>query len=193
MLLSTGCGTIDEVDRAVDWVGDEVGADALAERLVLMHCVSAYPTPAEEANVRSVPFLAGRYPIPIGYSNHVIGPEACYAAIALGARVIEVHFTDRKEGREFRDHALSFEPADFATLVATARRIDATLGAFGKEPQPCERASRDANRKGVVAARDLVMGTVLKPEDLMYARPATEFSASELPGFSSSTVCGRCQ
>lgn len=180
VIISTGTGTTEEIDRAVGWVRDEIGGADLAERLVLMQCVSAYPTPVGEANAAAVPFLRARYGVPVGYSNHVIGPEACYAAIALGASVIEVHFTDRKEGRSFRDHALSFEPADLRDLVEKAPRIRAAVGEGGKAPQPCEAGSVKAIRKGIVAARDLAAGTVLTRDDLMFARPATEFSSGEI-------------
>src|SRR5690606_24641453 len=162
------------------WVRDEIGGADLGERLVLMQCVSAYPTPVGEANAGAVPFLRARYGVPVGYSNHVIGPEACYAAIALGASVIEVHFTDGREGRDFRDHALSFEPADLRDLVEKAPRIRAAVGEGGKAPQPCEAGSVKAIRKGIVAARDLAAGTVLTRDDLMFARPATEFSSGEI-------------
>lgn len=181
VILSTGDGTMDEIERAVGWVRDEVGEAALPERLILMHCVSAYPTPIGEANVRSVPYLRERFCLPVGYSNHVLGGEAVLAAVALGAQVIEVHFTDRKEGREFRDHAMSFEPAELAGLVASVFRVRASLGEYDKRPMPCEAPVIDAIRKGVVAARDLDAGTVLGADDLAYARPATEFPAHELP------------
>lgn len=181
VVMSTGLGTIEEIDRAVGWLEDEVGSENLRDRLVLMHCVSAYPTPMEQANVRSVPFLAERYGVTVGYSNHVIGPEACLAAVALGARVLEIHFTDQKTGREFRDHALSMESEDLKMVIDMAGRIDASLGRYGKSQMPCELENKLAVRKGVVAARDLAAGTVLTRDDLMYARPATEFTADQLP------------
>ncbi len=181
VVLSTGCGTLDEVDSAVGWMKQVVGAADLPERLVLMHCVSAYPAPVEQANVLSVPFLRERYNVPVGYSNHVIGPEAIYAAVALGACAIEVHVTDRREGRSFRDHALSMEPAELSALVKTVRTIKASLGRREKIVQAAEAPLRDAIRKGVVAARDLPAGTVLRDDDLMYARPATEFAAAQRP------------
>ncbi|MBX9846240.1 MAG: N-acetylneuraminate synthase family protein [Xanthobacteraceae bacterium] len=181
VILSTGCGTLEEIDRAVEWVKAEVGAAALPERLVLLHCVAAYPVPIEQANVLSVPFLRERYRVPVGFSNHVIGPEAIYAAVALGACVIELHVTDRREGRTFRDHALSMEPAELAALVTTVRAIKTSLGKSGKTVQASELALRDAIRKGVVAARDLPAATSLRDDDLMYARPATEFTALERP------------
>jgi N,N'-diacetyllegionaminate synthase len=186
LILSTGAATVEEIDRAVTWIDAETENVPISERLVLMHCVSAYPAPIEEANLRAIPYLAERYEVKVGYSNHVIGHEACFAAIALGAAVVEVHFTDRKSGRDFRDHELSFEPDDLAELVRRAPLIRSSLGQKGKPPQPSEEAGRALIRKGVVAARDLAAGRALSGDDLAYARPATEFAAAQLP-----TLIGR--
>ena len=180
VILSTGLGTVDEIDAAVGWIREEVGAGELAERLLLMHCVASYPAPLAEANLRSIPFLAKRYGVYVGYSNHVIGPEACHGAIALGACALEVHVTDRKSGREFRDHQLSFEPHELKRLVEVAGSMRRAIGIFGRPRLPCEEANVAAMRKGVVAARDLAPGTKLSREDLMYARPATNFAAADL-------------
>jgi N-acetylneuraminate synthase/N,N'-diacetyllegionaminate synthase len=181
VILSTGNAALEEIDRAVDWCASEIGRDRLPERLALLHCVSAYPAPIEQANVRTVPFLKARYGLTTGYSNHVLESEAVLAAVALGAQIVEVHFTDRKSGREFRDHALSFEPAELAALVRSVDLVRTSLGEDGKRIQPAEAPLRQAIRKGVVAARDLAAGTVLQDADLMYARPATEFAAAERP------------
>lgn len=181
VVLSTGIATVEEIDRAIGWVRDEVGEDQLRDRLIVTHCVSAYPTPLEEANVLSVPFLAEHTGLRIGYSNHVSEPEACYAAVALGACVLEVHFTDQKTGRTFRDHALSMEPDELRHLIATVPRIRASLGSYSKERMPSELGNLLAVRKGVVAARDLAADTVLTADDLMYARPGDQFPASALP------------
>lgn len=180
VIISTGDASIDEIDQAVEWARAEAGA-GLSDQLAVLHCVSAYPAPMAQANLLSIPFLKQRYGLTTGYSNHVLGPEACYGAVALGAQIIEVHVTDRREGREFRDHALSFEPAELSALIGCVRRLTSALGTLGKEVQESERAIRAAIRKGVVAAHDLAAGAVLTREDLMYARPATEFAAAELP------------
>jgi N,N'-diacetyllegionaminate synthase len=180
VILSTGTATLDEVDRAVGWVRDEIDDDDLRQRLVLLHCVSAYPTPIEQANLLSVPFLAERYGIHSGYSNHVIGRDAVLGAIALGADVIEVHFTDQKEGRTFRDHQLSFDADDLHQLCEIAPKMRRARGVRGVVRQPCETGSAAAMRKGVVAARAIPAGTVLRREDLMFARPATEIPAAEV-------------
>jgi len=180
MILSTGLGTVEEIDQAVDWVRDESGDSSLADRLVLLHCISAYPTPMAEANLLSVPFLAERYDVPVGYSNHVPGIDACLAAVALGAQVIEAHFTDKKTGRTFRDHELSLEPDEMAELVRRAPAFKASRGTWGKSRQPSELPLLDLVRKGLVAAHDLSAGHELARDDLMYARPATGFEAADM-------------
>jgi N-acetylneuraminate synthase/N,N'-diacetyllegionaminate synthase len=100
--------------------------------------------------------------------------------VALGARIVEVHFTDRRAGRSFRDHQLSFEPDELAALVKAIRAVAACLGQYGKTRAEAELPSLRAVRKGVVAARNLAAGTVLTGDDLMFARPASEFAASEI-------------
>lgn len=181
VIISTGNATVEEIDRAIGWCRDEIGEAWLQDHLVLMHCVSAYPTPLEQANVLSVPYLKQRYDLTTGYSNHVIEPEAVLAAVALGAQVVEIHVTDRKAGREFRDHAMSFEPDEVQALVKSMHRVRASLGSVGKIIQECERPLRELIRKGLVASQSLMAGVVLTADHVMYARPATKISASELP------------
>jgi N,N'-diacetyllegionaminate synthase len=179
VLLSTGNATIEEVDAAVGWVRDEVHDVPLNERLVLLQCTSSYPAPIEEANVATIPMLRARYQVPVGFSNHVMGPAACLAAVALGACLLEVHFTDQKEGRTFRDHQLSMTVQELSSLIETARLIRAALGSPEKSIQPSERGHSLDIRKGLVAARDMVEGTILSDDDLSYARPAIYFRSSQ--------------
>jgi len=180
IIISTGAATIEEIDQAVAWVQEEVGKENIKERLILMHCVSAYPTPIEQANILSIPFLKERYGLNIGYSNHVVGINACLAAVALGACIIEVHFTDQKEGRSFRDHAISFNKDDLRNFISTAKEIKKSLGVYDKRLQPCEAENISLIRKGIVAAKNIKAGTKLSLDDLMFARPATEFQSSEI-------------
>jgi N,N'-diacetyllegionaminate synthase len=181
VILSTGNSTVEEIEQALVWCREEIGDEGLRERIALLHCVSAYPAPIEQANLLSIPFLRQRFGLITGYSNHVLGTEAVLAAVALGARIVEVHVTDRREGREFRDHAMSFEPPELANLIVSVRKVVSSLGKPGKPLQPSELVIRVAMRKGVVAARNLAADTVLTRDDLMYARPASEFPAAELP------------
>lgn len=187
VILSTGGGTVEEVDLAVDWIRTS-GCGPLADRLVLFHCVSLYPASIEQVNLRSIPFMAARYDVTVGWSNHVIGPEACLSAVAIGAQVVEVHLTDRKAGRSFRDHQLSFEPNELGDLIARIKRVKSSLGTLSKAPQPDEGPVRPVMRKGIVASCDIAKGTVLEVKHMSYARPATEFLASELPLLVGATV-----
>ena len=180
IILSTGLGVEAEIDRAVAWVRDEVGDHRLSSSLILLHCVSAYPTPLEQTNVRSVPYLATRYGIQVGYSHHAVELEPCLSAVALGASVVEVHFTDCKYGREFRDHALSVEAEELSRLVDMIRKIRTSLGDLNKERQECEQPLLEVARKGIVAACDLEVGTVIEKHHVMFARPATDFPADSL-------------
>lgn len=179
MIVSTGNATVSEIDLSMKWCAEEKG-DAFKDQVALLHCVAAYPTPIEQSNILSVPFLRNRYGLTTGYSSHVIGPEAVFAAVALGAQIVEVHFTDSRENRTFHDHLLSCDPDDLRALVASVGRIKACLGRYGKELVPAEEPLRPLMRKGVVAARALAAGTILKREDLMFARPATEIPAAEI-------------
>lgn len=180
IIISTGGSTVHEIDQAVKWVENEVGSENLGKRLILMHCVSAYPTPIDEANILSIPFLRDRYEITVGYSNHVIGKEACYAAVAQGANIIEIHFTDNKYKREFRDHELSFDQNDLLSFINTAEKIKESLGRYEKKPQPCEKDNILLIRKGLVASRDVLKGQILMRSDIKYARTSVEYRSDQI-------------
>ncbi len=187
VIISTGSATLEEVDQAVSWMKDEVGENNLKDRLIIMQCICAYPTPVEQANVRTVPFFKERYGLFTGYSNHIIGMNAALAAVAVGADVIEVHFTDQKEGRDFRDHSLSFDEKDLGEFVACARDIRSALGSQEKTIQPCE-LDPALVRKGIIAAHDLEAGSVLTEADLMFARPADEIPSGEISSLIGKTL-----
>ena len=180
LVISTGLGLPEEIDRTLRWVQEEIGSVPLQDRVVLLHCITSYPTPLEQANLNSIPYLRDRYGVHVGYSDHTLGLTACRAAVALGATVIEKHFTDQNEGRAFRDHELSADPEDLKLLVEEVKAIRGALGTWGKHRAECELPNLNAVRKGVVAARDLGVGIVLSRQDLMYARPATAYSADQI-------------
>ena len=150
IILSVGGGNSEEIYQAVEWAKESSGLDSLKDRLVLMHCVSAYPVPIEEANLENINWLKNNFDLTIGYSNHVIGPTACYTAVALGANIIEVHFTDKKTDRTFRDHALSFEPKDLRDFISIAHKIRYSLGSYGSFRPDSETKNLSSMRKGVV-------------------------------------------
>lgn len=176
LVLSTGACDWADVDRAVRTL--RAGA---AARITLLHCVSAYPPPDAEANLRVIPALRERYAdCLVGYSDHTVGADAAGAAVALGAALIEKHLTLSCQD-EGPDHAASAEPAPFAELVRTVRRVETLLGDGRKRRMPCE----PVIGRSVVAARFLPEGHELRPEDLAFRRPGRglrPFAASELLG-----------
>jgi N,N'-diacetyllegionaminate synthase len=138
--------------------------------LALLHCVVSYPTVAADASLSAIRDLA-TLGCTVGYSDHTIGISAAVLSVALGARVIEKHFTLDKNQSDFHDHKLSADPADLAELVQRVREAETLIGRGGKRVLPCEKAVRERVRRGIAAARDLAAGTVLAPADLTWVRP----------------------
>ena len=180
VLLSTGMSTLVEVEAAVDVVRG-AGCDALA----LLHCVSSYPAPMDESNLRAIATLAERFGVPIGYSDHTLGSAASLGAVALGASLLEKHVTlDR--GLPGPDHAASLVPGELADLIGSIRAVESALGDGVKRPMPSEVSNRRDVRRSLAAAADLPAGTVLEPAMLTALRPGTGISPSERD-----TVIGR--
>ena len=173
VLLSTGMATLAEVEAAV-----AVLAAAGCRDIALLHCVSAYPAPAGQANLRAIVTLAERFDVPVGYSDHTVGNGAALAAVALGARLIEKHLTlDRSLPGP--DHAASLEPAELDELVRQVREVEAMLGDGLKRPMPCEEGNRTVVRRSLAAARDLPAGTTVAVDMLTALRPATGISPAD--------------
>jgi N-acetylneuraminate synthase/N,N'-diacetyllegionaminate synthase len=166
VLLSTGMSYLGEVDDAV-----RVLRDAGCRELALLHCVTSYPTRAEDANLRAMRTMADAFGVPVGFSDHTEGLAVAVAAVALGACVLEKHLTLNRS-LPGPDQAASLEPAEFHTLVAEVRAVEAALGDGRKQPAQREAANRPIVRRSVAAAVDLPAGTVLRREMLCALRPA---------------------
>lgn len=169
VILSTGASTTAEVDESVGWIRDE-SAGHEANTLTLLHCVSSYPAPIESANLLSIPFLEQRYALPVGFSSHFRETEVLFGAVAVGACLIEVHVTDKSEGREFRDHALSIEVHTLPRLIRKLRQMSLARGRQAKYLQECELEFRKSSRRRAVAARDLVRDQTLSVSDVDWVR-----------------------
>lgn len=172
MIISSGLAdlaTIRAAKVAVERVWAGMGeSDA---KLAVLHCVSAYPAPPAEANLLAIPYLKQKLGCAVGYSDHTIGNEAATLSVALGARIVEKHFTKSKTHSTFRDHQLSADAADLKALIEHIRRAETMLGIAGKRIQECERDAILASRRSIVAARDLPLGAVVTYEDLAWTRP----------------------
>jgi sialic acid synthase SpsE len=139
-----------------------------------------------EANLRAIPYLEERFSIPVGYSDHTLGILACQTAVALGACVIEKHFTYRKENQSFRDHALSADPAEMKKLVANIRLIEKSLGKYGKEVAECEKGNRVEMRRSLAICKGLAKGDLITEDAIILLRPATGIPPERL-----SSIVGR--
>ncbi|NJB67091.1 sialic acid synthase SpsE [Desulfobaculum xiamenense] len=167
VLLSTGLADLAAVRRSIGIIRQERSCDG---GIAALHCVSAYPTPPEQANLRAVTTLAGLGVTP-GYSDHTLGIAAAILAVACGARIVEKHFTIDRNFSDFRDHALSADPADFARMVGRIREAEIMLGTGLKELQHCEAGNLDAFTRSVVAACDLEAGSRIGWEHIDWVRP----------------------
>lgn len=175
LLLSTGMADEHEIEQALQVIAAEGNPP-----LVLLHCISMYPTPDAETNLRRIVALRERFGTLVGFSDHTKGDTACLAAISLGACVIEKHVTlDRS--RVGPDHRFSSDPSEFERLVAGIRRVESQLGKGGLEPSPGEAQSRKDFRRSVVASRDIPAGTVLTREMLRLKKVGKGLHPRELP------------
>jgi N,N'-diacetyllegionaminate synthase len=174
VVLSTGMGNFDEIVRAVDAVRDE-GND----RIVLLHCVSNYPARQEEMNMRCLPELRKRFKLPVGLSDHTIDHLSAIVATALGATMIEKHFTlDRK--LPGADNAMSIEPHELRELKQATVNVGKILGDGKRKLQPSEAPVKKTARRSLVARRDIEPGTVLSAEMFSVKRPGTGIPAEDL-------------
>lgn len=172
MIVSTGISGQAEIQEAVDRVSAVWRANGANEDLALLHCVVSYPAPPDQANLGAIKTLSGTFPgQTVGYSDHTMGLDAAVAAVAMGARVIEKHFTLANDYSDFRDHQLSANPGDMSELVRRIRAVEAMAGDGALGCLDCERDLVTPVRRSIAAARDLPAGHVVETADLMWIRP----------------------
>ena len=165
LLVSTGMAMLDEVGSAVEAIRSSGAPD-----LALLHCVSSYPAPDEEANLRAMDTLREAFSVPVGYSDHGVTTDVALAAVARGADLLERHLTlDRKLPGP--DQALSLEPGDMADLVRRIRVVEQALGDGIKRPQGSEVENLVVVRRSIVAARSMEAGEMLDEAALDVKRP----------------------
>lgn len=172
IILSSGASSLDQVKTTERFISDQWRRQGIASELAILHCVSSYPVPPAQANLRAIACLRETFPCTIGYSDHTEGIEACLLAVGLGAQIIEKHFTLDKNFSDFRDHRLSADPSEMKVLVERLRAAEAMLGAPAKGVQPCEEAMALAIRRSIVACSDLPAGHRISAGDLTWVRPA---------------------
>ena len=174
LIVSTGMSSLEEVKSAVAVIRKTGNRD-----LVLLHCVSAYPADAADANLRAMQTLSTAFGVPVGYSDHTLGIEVSLAAVAIGACVIEKHFT-LDCTLPGPDHRASLEPGELSVLVRGVRTVEVALGHGRKEPALSEADTAAVARKSIVTACDIPAGTRVTRKLIVMKSPGTGLPSSLL-------------
>jgi N,N'-diacetyllegionaminate synthase len=172
VLLSTGMANLGEIEAAINVV-EQAGTPR--DRITVLHCTTEYPTPMEDVNLRAMVNIGKAFGVSVGYSDHTPGIDVPIAAVALGAKVIEKHFTlDRNLPGP--DHRACLEPHEIKAMVEGIRNIEKALGDGIKRPSPSELKNKPIARKSLVAARPIKAGEPFSEENMMAKRPGTGIS-----------------
>ena len=164
IIMSTGLAAVEEIDEAV-----VVGRDAGASGIALLRCNSAYPAPAAEMDLRTIPDMAARWDVPVGLSDHTLGAAAAITAVALGACVVEKHIT-LSRSEPTADAAFSLEPDEFRVMVDSVREAESALGSVRYGPSEREKASL-AFRRSLFVVADVEAGETFTAENVRSIRP----------------------
>ena len=165
ILLSTGMGTLSDVFDAVEAIRSEGNND-----IIVLQCTTNYPSKIEDANILAMNTIKEACGVKVGYSDHVANNFACYAAVALGAELIEKHFTLDKN-MEGPDHSCSLTPSEFNEMVSGIRNIEMSLGSKIKRPSQIEVENSFGMKRGMVLIKEIEAGTLLTEEHIGFKRP----------------------
>jgi len=179
IILSSGLTDIDGIRKSKAFIEERWRTFGIRQNLAILHCVSSYPVPPEQANLGAIPMLIRELECTVGYSDHTLGIQACVIAAALGARIIEKHFTLDRQYSDFRDHQLSADPTEMAGLVRQIAEVGVFLGTGEKIVQAAEAESARLARRSIVAGADLPAGHRVRWEDVTWIRPATGLPPGE--------------
>ena len=174
LVIATGMATLGEIEQALDTVRGEGN-----EEVALLHCVSIYPPDYRSIRLLNIPMLRDTFAVPVGFSDHTLGTSVPLAAVALGACIIEKHFTVDTDMAGW-DHAISADPEQLRTIVEEGRHIFDALGGRPRVVSEAEIEKRERFRRSLVATQALGCGHVLREEDLTAKRPGTGISPAEL-------------
>jgi N,N'-diacetyllegionaminate synthase len=170
VILSTGMSTLEEVKTAIDILRQNGSGE-----VTVLHCNTEYPTPYEDVNLKAMQTIHNELGVKVGYSDHTSGIEVPIAAVAMGAVIVEKHFTLDKN-MIGPDHKASLEPHEFAAMVQAIRNIEKSLGTGGKKPSPSEIKNLPIARKSIVAVRDIAKGEKFAEDNITVKRPGNGIS-----------------
>lgn len=181
MIISTGLSTLAEIEDMLRFLAS-AGRDLAGGSVALMQCTSMYPITDDEANLQVIPMLKEHFGLPVGYSDHTTGQDAAWISYGFGAEFVEVHFTDTRENRSFRDHQVSFTPSEIDALADKLARIKLLGGSPIKGPTASELSNGHllSFRRAVYPARDIKAGETVSEDMLATLRPAQGIPASQV-------------
>lgn len=180
IIFSTGMADMQEVGRAATWLDEEGARD-----ICILHCVSNYPARPEDMNLRAMETLRNNYQVPVGLSDHTPGVEIAIAAVALGASLVEKHFTLDKS-MDGPDHQASLDPEELKALVTGIRNVEMAFGNGIKTPKPSEEDTRNVARRSLFLTRTIAAGDIIQLDDLIALRPS-----GGIPPFDLDKVIGK--
>lgn len=172
VIISTGMADMQEIEDALNVV---LKAGTNKDNVTILHCNTEYPTPMQDVNLTAMLAIKEKFGVNIGYSDHTLGIEIPTAAVALGATVIEKHFT-LDNNMEGPDHKASLEPQELKAMVSAIRNIEIALGHGKKEPSPSELKNKPIARKSIVAAKNIKQGDVFTEDNITIKRPGKGIS-----------------
>ena len=171
VILSSGIADLQQLKYSIEIMEKIWGPLNYKNNLSILHCIASYPVPLKEVNLSAIKYLKKSLDCTIGYSDHTIGTDAANLSVALGARIVEKHFTINKNYSSFRDHQLSADPAEMAQLVERIKTINQIMGKEQKVIQPCESETTHMIRRSIVANRNISAGEVINWNDITWMRP----------------------
>lgn len=173
ILLSTGMANLDEIEKAVKIIEEQGNS-----KIIILHCVSIYPTPYKDLNLKNITMLQNTFKYPVGFSDHSLGYVASLASIALGACVIEKHFTIDKDLPGW-DHEVSANPVEMKEIVDGSKIIYNSFGNLKRTVSKAEEDKKKVFRRSIVLNKNLKANDIIKEEDISFKRPGTGFSPEE--------------
>lgn len=170
VILSTGMSTIEDIRSAVTILKENGSGD-----ITILHCTTEYPTPYRDVNLSAMKTIENEFAVPVGYSDHTRGIEISIAAVAMGATIIEKHFTlDRS--MEGPDHKASLEPEELKDMVTAIRNVEVAIGSGAKKPAESEQKNMAVARKSIIAKHAIIKGEIFTEDNLTVKRPGNGIS-----------------
>ena len=180
IIISTGLSNVHEIQNVIKFIESRDPSYITEKKVALLQCTSMYPIPNKDANLNVIQTYKEKFGLPVGYSDHTEGNLAAEVAVAMGAEIIEVHFTDERKNKSFRDHKVSFTKDELIKLIKYIGKVKILKGSYTKKPTKSEIDNKHVYtfRRGIYLTKDLSKGHIIRKSDLTTLRPAKGISAN---------------